>query len=195
MTARTVYPPRPCGRCGRMMRSPAELDSESYTGVCDHCEFREPFVEAVQLLDQVRVWSYPPHRSAGTRLRTLVVGYPDCKRCLGKGIPVSPEESPTVEHKLIGDNGQCYLCLSRNDSHPVRQWIKSREERIAKASQAVYEAALGARGLVELAKRDAVPKKRLKEVVDPILRRVSELRARWHALVVSRLKPVAMGKS
>lgn len=170
---RTQLPPHPCQECGRAMRSRAELDAEWYTGICDLCSGREPRVEAVELVDGARVWSMPPAAGSGTRLRSIAVGYPDCAGCRGKGCP---------------------SCADRRNSHPVRQWIKAREERILAAVQVVYERALAKEGLLDLAKANRCPPKKLEKAVRAAAARFERVKARWSALAASRLRPVSMSR-
>lgn len=165
--------PHPCKKCGRMMKAANELHCDTYTQLCNDCATRPAYIEAIQLLDGVKVWSYPA-RSTADRWRIIKVGYDTCASCQGKG---------------------CDTCKDIHDRHPVRVWIAEREKRIKSATQAVYDKALEKEGILALAKKNLAPQNRLQRVTDPLVVRYDRICARWHALVVGRLKPIAPGRA
>jgi len=172
MKGKTMLAPHACARCGRMMRLPAELSEESYTQICEPCAQKPGFVEAVQGLDQAKVWSYPSDNPA-SRLRPIKIGYSTCAGCAGKG---------------------CDTCLEIYNAHPIRVWIKEREERIQSAVQAVYEKTLKKEGILELAKKNCAPIDRLQRALGPLTIRLERIKSIWKAMVVSRLKPLSMSR-
>lgn len=173
MSGKTMLAPHACARCGRMMKLTAELSEATYTQICDPCAMKPAFVEAVQAIDQAKVWSYPPENPEKTRLRGIKIGYPNCATCAGKG---------------------CDFCLEIYNAHPVRIWIKQREERIESAVQAVYETALKREGILELAKKDCAPVARLQRALGPLTVRLERIKSIWKAMVISRLKPLSISR-
>lgn len=174
MTAKPVgmAPPQRCTICGTMMRSPGELNLETFTTVCDPCTGSEPNVIGIEQIDGARLWAYPPAAGSGTRQRKIVIGYPDCAGCKGKG---------------------CQACVDRRNAHEVRKWIAAREARIASASDAVYQKDCRKAGIWDLVKADRAPDKKLREVVLPLMKRVTRVRDRWHNMVRIRLKYTQLG--
>ena len=172
MAGKTMIPPHPCARCGRKMTLPSELNQETYTQTCDACAFKPAFVEAIQTIDQAKIWSYPAP-SPTERLRPIKIGYTTCANCAGKG---------------------CDECLTIYNAHPVRVWIKEREERIKRAAQSVYEKELKREGILELAKKDCAPPARLQRALGPMMIKYERIVSLWRSLVTSRLKPLAMSR-
>lgn len=141
-----------CIKCGKELNPngyrPAELYVGTYTGLCYTCQNGPAYIESVDNLDGARFVSHPPYRPAWRRDRVLYITYEGCGECSGTGRVVVQQS-----FRLGGSYpAQCELCMKRYVSHPTRQWIQKRHNRIYTSAVNDYHRALKKARLYKLAK-------------------------------------------
>lgn len=113
-----------CLNCGKELSStdsPAEAYAGTYTGLCNGCTKREPFVEKRHFDGAVTI-SYPPHTPSHRRERRKFHAWEDCDECGGTG--------RKYVSRSMGQGGgyyeSCLTCGPRFWNNPLRKWDENR---------------------------------------------------------------------
>lgn len=121
-----------CTRCGvQLGANRAELYAGTYNGLCYPCTSEPAYLVAVNPLDGLRRWSWPPSSPSHRRHREIRYGYADCSDCAGKG---ALRRGGAWSLSYL----QCEQCASRRDSHPLRRWYSDRMRTLYRVADERY---------------------------------------------------------